>query len=93
MSARNSFIAALMFSTLAWGSFQVYAEVCVPSGFDGFLYSLVAMDSSPCQLLFSIVSQSQLLYGATLASLLHCVLTFIADCMSRNNIPKPIKRH
>lgn len=67
---------------IAWGGTQVYVVFCAPSGIIGFFQSMVTMDSSPCQALFSIVGHTQTLYGATIASLLFAFISFIGSCIA-----------
>lgn len=69
---------------VAWSGTQVYVMFCAPSGFTGFLQSLVTMDSSPCQALFAVIGHSQTLYAATVASLLFAFISLIGSCMASN---------
>lgn len=81
--------SAIGFALIGWSGTQLYVYYCAPSGFSGFLQSLVTMDSTPCQALFSLISHSQSLYAATIASLLFAFVTFIGACMSPNTPKKP----
>lgn len=69
---------------IAWSGTQVYVMFCAPSGFTGFIQSLVTMDSSPCQALFAIIGHSQTLYAATVASLLFAFISLIGSCLASN---------
>jgi hypothetical protein len=68
---------------IAWSGTQLYVIVCAPAGFTGFLQSMMTMDSSPCQALFSVISHTQTLYGATIASLLFAFMGFLGSCIAR----------
>ena len=77
-----AFGTAIGLAFVAWSGTQLYVMLCAPSGIGGFFVSLVTMDSSPCQALFAVISHSQTLYAATVASLLFAFVGFIGSCMA-----------
>ncbi len=89
-SSLMAVLTAIGLAFIAWSGTQLYVTYCAPSGLTGFLMSLVTMDSSPCQALFSIVSHSQTLYSAMIASLLFALFGGMASCMasSQEKLPK-----
>ena len=91
-SLRNSSVlaiaSALGLAFVAWSGTQVYVLFCAPWGWTGFLQSLVTMDSSPCQALFAVISHTQTLYAATVASLLFAVFTFLTSCVAGAEPPE-----
>jgi hypothetical protein len=78
-----SLTSALALGFIAWSSTQIYVTFCAPSGVVGFFQSLVTMDSSPCQAIFALIGHSQVLYAATIASLLVGCISFISSCCAR----------
>ena len=97
-SLQNSSLFAVLTSLglafIAWSGTQLYATYCAPSGLSGFFMSLVTMDSTPCQALFSIISHSQILYSAMIASLLFAIFGGLASCVSssQQTLPHQKKR-
>ncbi len=93
---RNSGIAfatALGLAFIAWSGTQLYVSLCAPSGVYGFLVSLVTMDSSPCQALFSVMSHSQTLYSAMIASLLFALFGVLASCVTKSQQMLPYQKN
>lgn len=82
-----SFTSALALGFIAWGSTQVYVTFCAPSGMVGFFQSLVTMDSSPCQAIFSLIAHSQVLYASTITSLLVACISFVTSFCARHHEP------
>lgn len=77
---------------IAWSGTQLYVLYCAPSGFQGFMMSLVTMDSSPCQALFSIISHSQILYSVMVASLVYAIFGGLASCVARGQQALPQRK-
>ena len=84
--------SAVGLAFVAWSGTHTYVVFCAPSGFYGFIQSLVTMDSSPCQALFQVISHSQTLYSATIASLLFAFITFMGSFCARPGLQLPPKR-
>jgi hypothetical protein len=62
---------AILFAFIAWASTRLYAHYCAPAGLYGFLQSFITMDSTLCKVVFAIISHTQVLYGAALATLFY----------------------
>ncbi len=75
----KSFLLALFLGGVAWGSVRVYASMCAPEGFTGFLTSLITMDSSPCQAVFTLISHSNTLYASMIAAILYGIFNGFHD--------------
>jgi hypothetical protein len=84
--------SALGLAFVAWSGTQMYVVYCAPSGIFGFVQSLVTMDSSPCQALFSVINHSQSLYSATVASLMVAFISFLGSFCARPGVQVPPKR-
>ncbi len=80
-----AFTSAVGIGFVAWSSTQLYVAFCAPQGLTGFVTSLITMDSSPCQAIFSIISHSKTLYGASMASLLLGVIAVLTSFFSRKS--------
>ena len=76
---------AVLFAFVAWGATRVYALYCAPAGFYGFLQSFITMDSTLCKVVFAIISHTQILYGAALATLFYAFMNLF-----RSKTPLPI---
>lgn len=74
-NAVKSFLLALFLGGMAWGSTRIYANYCVPEGFTGFLQSLVTMDSSPCQAVFTLISHSNTMYASMITAMLFAMFS------------------
>lgn len=85
----KSFLLSIFLGGMAWGSTRVYANYCVPEGFTGFLQSLVTMDSSPCQALFSLISHSNTLYASMITAMLFSIFSGFNDIILYVNKPTP----
>jgi hypothetical protein len=93
-SSLMAVLTALGLAFLAWGGTQLYVNFCAPSGFSGFLLSLVTMDSSPCQALFAVVAHTQILYSAMIGSLLFAIIGGLGSCMASSQEKLPYaKKH
>jgi hypothetical protein len=88
MKTRNAILTAISLGALSWCSLHMYVTICAPAGITGFLTSLVTMDSTPCQALFTIISHSQLLYAGMIASLLYALFNTITSFMNGSDIPR-----
>ena len=62
---------AVLFAFVAWSATRVYAVYCAPAGLYGFLQSFITMDSTLCKVVFAIISHTQILYGAAVATLFY----------------------
>lgn len=91
-AATKSFIIALFLALVSWGSTQVYATYCVPPGLRGFITSLITMDSSPCQAVFSLISHSGTLYASMIAALLFSSFAFFSQLINEHS-PTGTKIH
>jgi hypothetical protein len=80
--------SAIALGFISWSGIHIYVYFCAHSGITGFLQSLVTMDSSLCQALLSLVTNSQLLYSATISSLLVGSLSFIISCCAKPTKPR-----
>jgi len=65
---------AILFAFVAWLATRVYALYCAPAGLYGFLQSFLTMDSTLCKVVFAIISHTQILYGAALATLFYAFI-------------------
>jgi hypothetical protein len=83
----GSFLFALSIGTISWGSTQIYANYCVPSGFQGWLTSFITSNSSPCQGLLALITNSNTLYGTMSAALFVGVFSGIRDGIERFTAP------
>ncbi len=81
-AAAKSFLLALFLAFVAWGSTQVYATYCVPPGLRGFVTSMLTMDSSPCQAVFSLISHSNTLYASMIAAVLFAIFSFFTETIN-----------
>jgi hypothetical protein len=79
--------SAVGLAFVAWSGTQLYVVYCAPSGVFGFVQSLVTMDSSPCQALFSVIHHSQSLYSATIGALLFAFISFLGSFCSSPKRP------
>jgi hypothetical protein len=84
--------SAVGLAFVAWSGTHMYVMFCAPSGLFGFVQSLVTMDSSPCQALFSVIHHSQTLYSATVGALLVGFISFLGSFCVRPNVQVPPKR-
>lgn len=82
-----SILGALGLGFISWSGVHLYIYFCAQNGILGFLQSLMTMDSSLCQALLSLVTNSQLLYSATISSLLVAGLSFIVSCCAKSAKP------
>ena len=81
-------VGALGLGLVSWSGVHLYIYFCAHPGILGFLQSLVTMDSSLCQALLSLVTHSQILYSATISSLLVGSLSFIVSCCAKSTKPR-----
>jgi hypothetical protein len=77
---------AIMFAFVAWSATRLYAHYCAPAGLYGFLQSFITMDSTLCKVVFAIISHTQVLYGAALATLFYA---FVNMFRSKTSPPIP----
>jgi hypothetical protein len=77
-------LGAVGLGFVSWSGVHLYIYFCAQNGLLGFIQSLVTMDSSLCQALLSLVTNSQLLYSATISSLLVGALSFIVSCCAKS---------
>lgn len=89
-TAGKSFLLALAIGVAAWGSTQVYAGYCVPSGFSGLLTSLVTMDSSPCRALFMLISHTHTLYAGMMTAVLVGIIAAGTECLQSWGAPEDV---
>jgi hypothetical protein len=78
---------AIMFAFVAWAATRLYAHYCAPAGLYGFLQSFITMDSTLCKVVFAIISHTQVLYGAALATLFYA---FVSMFRSKTTPEAPI---
>ena len=78
---------AVLFAFVAWSATRLYAYYCAPAGLYGFLQSFITMDSTLCKVVFAIISHTQILYGAALATLFYA---FVNMFRSRASPSPPI---
>lgn len=64
------FVTAVGVGFIAYSATHMYVCFCAPTGFWGFVQSLVIMDSTFCQVLMGLVHHSQSLYGAMMVAFL-----------------------
>ena len=88
-AAAKSLLLAFFLAFVAWGSTQVYATYCVPPGLRGFVTSMLTMDSSPCQAVFSLISHSNTLYASMIAALLFSMFSFFTNLIQEHGGTKP----
>ena len=74
-----SFLFAISVGTVSWGSTQLYATYCVPSGFQGWITSFITINSSPCQGLLTLITNSNTLYGTMAAGVFIGIFSAIRD--------------
>ncbi len=74
-----SFAFALSVGTVSWGSTQLYANYCVPSGFQGWMTSFITSNSSPCQGLLTLITNTNTLYGAMMGATFVGIFSAIRD--------------
>jgi len=74
-----SFLFAVSIGTVSWGSTQLYATYCVPAGFHGWLTSFITSNSSPCQGLLTLITNSNTLYGTMTAAMFVGLFSAIRD--------------
>ena len=74
-----SFLFAISIGTVSWASTQIYATYCVPSGFQGWLTSFITSNSSPCQGLLTLITNSSTLYGTMAAAVFVGIFSGIRD--------------
>ena len=67
-TASTSFLLAISIGTLAWGSTQVYATYCVPSGLNGWAQSFITSGSPPCQAILTLITNTNTLYASMIAA-------------------------
>ena len=84
--------SALGLAFVAWSGTHMYVMFCAPTGILGFIQSLVTMDSSPCQALFSVINHSQTLYSATVGALLVGFISFLGSFCVRPGVQVSPKR-
>ena len=89
-TAGKSFLLALAIGVAAWGSTQVYAGYCVPSGLSGLLTSLVTMDSSPCRALFMLISHTHTLYAGMMTAVLVGVIAAGSEFLQSWGAPEDV---
>ena len=78
-----SFLFAISVGTVSWASTQIYANYCVPPGFQGWITSFITSNSPPCQGLLTLISNSSNLYGAMVAALFIGVFSAMRDGIMR----------
>jgi len=71
----------------------LYMCFCAPSGFWGFVQSLVVMDSTFCQLLMGLIQHTQSIYGGLMLAFLFSVVGVIGKGVSwmtgKPEVPAP----
>ena len=77
-----AFTSAVGIGFVAWSSTQLYVAFCAPQGLTGFFTSLITMDSSPCQAIFTVIQHSKGLYAASMASFLFAAMAVLTSCFS-----------
>ena len=82
---------AVLFAFVAWSSTRLYAHYCAPAGLYGFLQSFITMDSTLCKVVFAIISHTQVLYGAALATLFYAFVNLFRSKASPS--PSPSHSH
>ena len=81
---------AVLFAFVAWSATRLYAHYCAPAGLYGFLQSFITMDSTLCKVVFAIISHTQILYGAALATLFYAFVNmFRSKTPTVSPIPIP----
>jgi hypothetical protein len=83
-AATKSFLLALFLAFVSWSSTQVYATYCVPPGLQGFITSLITMDSSPCQAVFALIAHSGTLYASMIAAVLFSAVAFFSQLINES---------
>jgi hypothetical protein len=74
-----SFVTAVGVGFIAYASTHIYMCFCAPTGFWGFLQSLVVMDSTFCQMLMGLIHHTQNLYGAMMIAFLFSFVAAIGQ--------------
>jgi hypothetical protein len=74
-----SFLFAISVGTVSWASTQLYATYCVPSGFQGWISSFITSNSSPCQGLLTLITNSNTLYGTMAAGVFIGIFSGMRD--------------
>jgi hypothetical protein len=77
-----SFVAATGVGFIAYSSTHVYVYFCAPSGFYGFIQSMLVMDSAFCQCLMGVITHSQNLYGAMIVGILFSGIGLLGKVIS-----------
>jgi hypothetical protein len=72
-----SFLTALGIGFIAWTSTHLYVCFCAPSGFWGFVQSLVVMDSTFCHIVMGLIHHTQSLYGAMMIGFLFSAISVL----------------
>ena len=88
---------AVLFAFVAWSATRLYALYCAPAGLYGFLQSFLTMDSTLCKVVFAIISHTQILYGAALATLFYAFINLfrskpVSILHSGRRVPDPSRR-
>ena len=88
---------AVLFAFVAWSATRLYALYCAPAGLYGFLQSFLTMDSTLCKVVFAIISHTQSLYGAALATLFYAFINLfrskpVSILHSGRRVPDPSRR-
>ena len=88
---------AVLFAFVAWSATRLYALYCAPAGLYGFLQSFLTMDSTLCKVVFAIISHTQILYGAALATLFYAFINMfrskpVSILHSGRRVPDPSRR-
>ena len=88
---------AIFFAFVAWSATRVYALYCAPAGLYGFFQSFLTMDSTLCKVVFAIISHTQILYGAALATLFYAFINLfrskpVTILHSGRRVPDPTRR-
>ena len=76
-----SFVTAVGVGFVAYAGTHIYVCFCAPTGFWGFVQSLVVMDSTFCQMLLGLIHHSQSLYAVMLLGFLFSFLGAIQKCV------------
>ena len=85
----TSFVLALSIGTLAWGSTQIYATYCAPSGFHGWAQSFMTSSSAPCQAILGMITNSSALYATTIVAFFVGIVSAVRDGIDYILTPKP----
>lgn len=89
-TSTTSFLVAISIGTLAWGSTQVYATYCAPSGIHGWAQSFITSSSAPCQAILSLITNSSSLYATMIAAVFVGVFSAVKAGIDSLLTPKPL---